>query len=315
MIRALNTAGLSDLEKRVVKATYHDDDPPKQKHVEGRNSTIRERQPAARFPLRPSPLHRRLTVRVCVRCVPHCAALILLSADHELVPFLDRRLVSPLWNVCLKCLSLVHKLALEADERFLSELQSAPALLRSVPQHFDTSEDPTATAHSTFIHSYAAYLLAKVRSYGVLHVSCERQQPADSRRWVMRLKVATLVKALPLLQVQFDALLKVQPANSEDLNHPIPIACMTLVIKDAFRLYSVLTVMMLAVLERYESMTLPQTERMLQATHKFLAQNNRFRKWADKLARNGLVDRKLMPTFDAVNSQHTPQPLTPHTTR
>ena len=35
MIRALNTAGLSDLEKRVVKATYDDDDPPKQKHVEG----------------------------------------------------------------------------------------------------------------------------------------------------------------------------------------------------------------------------------------------------------------------------------------
>ena len=234
---------------------------------------------------------------LCALCV--VPALILLSADADLVPFLDRRLVSPLWNVCLKCLSLVHKLSLEADERFLSELQSAPALL-SVPQQFDTTADPTATAHSRFIHSYASYLLAKVRSYSILRVSCERQQPADSKRWVMSLKVATLVKGLPLLQRQFDALLLVQPANSEDLNHPIPIACMTLVIKDAFRLYSVLTVMMLGVLERYESMILSQTERMLAATHKFLTQNSKFRKWADKLCKNGFVDRKLLPKFDAV---------------
>ena len=242
-----------------------------------------------------------ITVCWCV-----CAALILLSADHELLPFLDRRMVSPLWNVCLKCLSLVHKLSLEADERFLTELQSAPSLL-SVPQQFDTTADPTATSHSRFIQSYAAYLVSKVRSFQLLHVSCERQQPADSKRWVMKLAVPTLVRGLPLLQRQFDALLLVQPANSSDLNHPIPIACMTLVIKDAFRLYSVLTVMMLAVLERYESMTLPQTERMLQATHKFLIQNAKFRKWADKLCKNGFVDRKLLPKFDAVS-----QPINKH---
>ena len=233
------------------------------------------------------------------------SALILLSADHELVPFLDRRVVSPLWNVCLKCLTLVHKLSLEADERFLTELQSAPSLLSGVPEHFDTSVDPTATAHSRFIHAYAAYLQAKVKSFAALHVSCERQQPADSRRWVMRLKVLTLVRAVPLMQRQFDALLLVAPANSEDLNHPIPIAAMTLVIKDAFRLYSVLTVMMLAVLERYESMSLPQTERMLAATRKFLAQNSKFRKWADRLCKNGFVDKKLLPKFDAVRQPTT----------
>ena len=228
-----------------------------------------------------------------------CSALILLSADHELVPILDRRVVSPLWTVCLKSLCLIHKLSVEADERFLAELQSAPSLL-SVQQQFDTSVDPTATAHTRFIHAYAAYLLAKVRSFAALHASCERQQPAESKRWVMKLKVAALVKGLPLLQKQFDALLLVQPANSEDLNHPIPIACMTLAIRDAFRLYSVLTVMMLAVLERYETMTLPQTERMLLATHKFLSQNSKFRKWADKLCKNGFVDKKLLPKFDAV---------------
>ena len=234
------------------------------------------------------------------------SALILLSADHELVPFLDRRVVSPQWNVCLKCLTVVHKLSLEADERFLSELQSAPSLLSGVPEHFDTSADPTAAAHTRFVHAYAAYLQSKVRSFAILKANCERQQPADCRRWVMRMTVPTLVKAVPLMQKQFDALLSVQPANSEDLHHPIPIAAMTLAIKDAFRLYSALTVMMLAVLERYESMSLVQTERMLAATRKFLTQNTKFRKWADKLCRHGFVDRKLLPKFDAVRcKRHT----------
>ena len=239
-----------------------------------------------------------------------CVALILLSADHELVPFLDRRVVSVAWNVCLKALCLVHKLSLEADERFLGELQSSPALLSSVPEHFDTSADPTATAHTRFIHAYAAYLLCKVRAYSALRVSCERQQPADSKRWAMRLKVSAFVRGLPLLQAQFDALLRVQPGNSEDVQHPIPIACMALAIRDAFRLYSVLTVMMLVVLERYEAMSLPQTERMLAATHDFLRQNAKFRKWADKLCKHGFVDRKLLPAFDAVS--HTPHYSTQH---
>ena len=79
MIRALNVAGLSEVEKRVVKATYDDDDPPKAKHVD---------------------------------------ALLLLSADHDLLPYIDRRLISVRWNVSCKSLILCHRLTLEGDERF-----------------------------------------------------------------------------------------------------------------------------------------------------------------------------------------------------
>ena len=267
MLRALNVAGLSEVEKRVVKATYDDYDPPKLKHVE---------------------------------------ALILLSADHELLPYIDRRLIVPQWNVACKALILVHRLSLEGDERFLSELVASPSLL-SLPQTFDASYDPTASSHSAFISAYAAYLQAKVEAYGGVKRSCERYAPADSQKWAMRLTATQLSTLLPRLQRQFDRLLLTLPRNSEDTQQAIVIAAMTLCVKDAFRLYSVLTVQMLAVLQVYEQMGLKQTASMLACTKRFLVQNRKFKAWAQKLCKMGLVERKLLPSFDAVRPPLLPR--------
>ena len=260
MLRAMNVAGLSEVEKRVVKATYDDEEVPKAKHVE---------------------------------------ALILLSADHELLPYIDKRLIQPLWNVVCKALILVHRLSLEGDERFLSELLASPALL-SLPQSFDAREDPTASSHSAFIASYAAYLQCKVETFGRVKRSCERYAPVDSQRWAMRLTALQLSRHLPRLQRQFDRLLLTVPRHLEDTGQPIVIAAMSLCIKDAFRLYSTLTVMMLGVLEVYEQMALKATRLMLHCTQRFLVQNRKFKLWASKLCKLGLVERKLLPSFDAV---------------
>jgi hypothetical protein len=210
MIRAINTAGLSEVEKRVVKATYDDLDPPKAKHVE---------------------------------------ALILLSADHELLPFLDRRIVSPLWNVCLKSLVLLHRLSLEGDERLLSELQSFPTLL-SLPQRFEsTAEAPLLASHAVFIQRYAAYLQAKVASFAAVKISCERYSPAtEGRKWASKLLPAQLARTLPRLQTQFDRLLQCQTDSEQAAGQAIVFAAISLLIKDAFRLYSVLTILMLTVI-------------------------------------------------------------------
>ena len=252
MIRALNVAGLSEVEKRVVKATYDDDDPPKAKHVE---------------------------------------ALILLSADHDLLPYLDRRLISTCWNVACKTLILAHRLALEGDERFLAEMAASASSLQSLPASFDADADPTASAHSAFVHAYADYLQAKLQSFAAIRLSCERYPPAESHKWASRLSSLQLAKVLPRIQRQFDRLLLTAPRNATTQEHPIPIAAMSLCIKsaaqqsnctrplqrtqslsrsplacscscsasasasssvallrDAFRLYSVLTIAMLVVL-------------------------------------------------------------------
>jgi N-acetylmuramoyl-L-alanine amidase CwlA len=57
--------------------------------------------------------------------------------------------------------------------------------------------------------------------------------------------------------------------------------------------------------ERYEGMTLRQTELMLGCTQRFLLQNRRFKQWANKLCKLGLVDKKLLPSFDAVTNRNS----------
>jgi hypothetical protein len=191
MIRALNVAGLSEVEKRVVKATYDDDDPPKPKHVE---------------------------------------ALILLSTDHDLLPYLDKRIISLQWNVCVKTMIVMHKLMMEGDERWLTELSSSPSLF-SLPQSFDLTTDPTASSHTAFIHAYALYLQSKVDTFRALKVSSERSAPSDSAKWAMKLTANQVTHTLPSHQQQLDRLIQCTPRNTQDIHHPIIIAAMQCCIK------------------------------------------------------------------------------------
>ena len=66
--------------------------------------------------------------------------------------------------------------------------------------------------------------------------------------------------------------------------------------------------------ERYESMFLSRLSLMLRCTRRFLVQNRKFKAWAVKLCRMGLVQRHLMPNFDAVaHTTHTTHTTHTHT--
>ena len=49
-------------------------------------------------------------------------------------------------------------------------------------------------------------------------------------------------------------------------------------------------------------MSLQQTTLMLRCTQRFLVQNRKFKAWAAKLSRMGMVEKRLMPNFDAVGT-------------
>jgi len=260
MLRAINTAGLSEIEKRVVKATYDDFDPPKAKHVE---------------------------------------SLVLLSADHDLLQFLDKRIISPQWNICFKSLILMHKILQEGNPRFFSELLEVPSILE-LPQQFDSFGDIEASIHAKFINFYAKYLTLKISSYRELNISIERFPTNQAKKWSKKLNNSQLIKTITILQTQFTAILKLSPKSSEEQQSPITISAMTLIIKDAFRLYSILTLLMMLVLEHYDSMNLVQTETILLATQKFILQNKKFRQWSNLLAKINFVQKQLLPDFDAI---------------
>jgi len=245
--------GLSDLEKSVVKATYDDELPPKEKHV--------------------------VFLTEC-------------TSAYDMVTLLDRRFSVGKWNVVFKTLIVIHRLSIEGADRYMKDLATHHQTF-NLHGFFDASLH--AQDHQEFIIKYADYLTAKVYSYRLLGVSAERSPPSASKEWAKKLAGFHLVKTLPALSQQFDRLLLCAPYHAELSASSIPISAFQLLVKDAFRLYSVLTVLMLGVVDHYQELDAKQTRLILQCCLAFRQQNGRFKKWTMKLAELGFSHDKLFP--------------------
>lgn len=233
--------------------------------------------------------------------VPRCIYAIVLidcTADYNFLEYFEKRVMDQKWNVVLKSLIVLHRLSVEGAERFMQDLAQHTHLFQLA--HFMDQSSIISQEYSRFIREFSSYLLQKCYVYNLLHVCIERRPPAESKSWALQLSANDLVKSLPALSVQFDKLIACQPYNPSDLTHPIIVSCMSVMVKDAFRIYSLLTVEMLVVLEKYPEMSLEQSKLMLKNCEKFLDQNEKFKKWVSSLDELGFASSKLMPNFDAV---------------
>ena len=152
-----------------------------------------------------------------------------------------------------------------------------------------------AQDHQEFVSKYADDLAQKVYVYKLLGVSVERRPPTESKEWARKLVGFDLVRALPALSQQFDRLLLCAPYGGDVMALAIPVAALQLLVKDAFRIYSVLTVLMLGVVDHYLELDAPQTKLILQVCTTFKAQNARFKKWTVELSAVGFAHDKLFP--------------------
>lgn len=152
-----------------------------------------------------------------------------------------------------------------------------------------------AQDHQDFIAKYADYLAQKVYVYKLLGTSVERRPPTESKEWARKLGGFDLVKSLPAISQQFDKILVCTPYTHDAMQSQIPIAALSLLVKDAFRLYSTLTVLMLGVVDHYLELDANQTKLILSVCQAFRAQNQRFKKWTTALAELGFAHEKLFP--------------------
>ena len=153
----------------------------------------------------------------------------------------------------------------------------------------------SAQDHQEFINKYADYLAQKVYVFKLLGVSVERRPPTESKEWARKLSGFDLVKALPALSQQFDRLLLCAPYGGDVMALAIPVAALQLLVRDAFRIYSVLTVLMLGVVDHYLELDAPQTKLILSVCTAFKSQNTRFKRWTQQLAAVGFAHDKLFP--------------------
>ena len=170
------------------------------------------------------------------------------SGEYDFLSCFDRRLAMPRWNVVFKALIVLHRLTIEGKERFMKDLAQNHHTF-NLHSFFDASIG--SQEHQEFIAKYADYLAQKVYVYKLLGVSVERRPPSESKEWARKLTGFDLVKSLPAISQQFDKLLLCAPYGNDVMHSAIPVAALTYLVKDAFRIYSTLTILMLGVVDHY----------------------------------------------------------------
>jgi len=262
-IRNLMSAGLGDLEKSVVKATYEDDNEPKPKHVDK-----------------------------------------LLTASHshpsDVVNLILKRMVSPKWPIVLKCLIVIHQLTVDGDPSVLEILSKRSALSNMLGSYLD-DRSHESKGQSKYIRLYAAYLTEKILVYKRLDRSHEREEKrGEAQRWAGTLSVDSLVKALPVIQKQFDRLLDCKCYADDFVVHAIAIRAVELLLKDAFKVYELANSLFLVILDKYENLNVEQTEGVLACVKIHSELNTKFQEWIADLTRLSLIKKQNVPEFQPI---------------
>lgn len=259
-LRAINTAGMTDLETTVFKGTYPDENKAKEKHVES-----------------------LLRMTDQYRC-------------DVMVRLLGARIREKEWCVVLKALSVAHRLMREANPKFFEACTVFPIF--SGLGNFLDERSTLAWGQSRFIREYAGYLEEKTEVLKTVGKCVELMPAKDGGEWVRKLKFLKLKEVLPRLQIQFDKLIKCDPYTDEGGLHEVAVLPMLQLIKDGFRLYSVLTIAIFQQLNRWQQMTRREGLFFLDCYEKFVKQTQGFKAWAFKMVKLGLVDKEVLPEFD-----------------
>ncbi|CDS43322.1 phosphatidylinositol binding clathrin assembly [Echinococcus multilocularis] len=171
------------------------------------------------------------------------------------------------WVVSFKALITIHHLMNAGSERFSQYLASNNCQLSS-PRSFERSSSQAATMF-LFIRHYARYLDARSASYcEVAFDFCKIRRKADDVN-MKTMAYAKLVRVLPPLERQIDALLAFD-ASSSELSNGVVLAAYVLLYKDLIRLYAVYNEAMINIIEKFFSMSKRDCQESLHIYKAFL---------------------------------------------
>ncbi|XP_078067533.1 phosphatidylinositol-binding clathrin assembly protein isoform X7 [Mustelus asterias] len=185
----------------------------------------------------------------------------------QMADTLFERATNSSWVVVFKSLITTHHLMMYGNERFIQYLASRNTLFnlnnfldKSAMQGYDMS---------TFIRRYSRYLNEKALSYRLMAVDFTKMKRGMDG--VMRtMNTEKLLKTLPLIQNQLDALLDFD-ANPNELTNGVINAAFMLLFKDSIRLFAAYNEGIINLLEKYFDMKKNQCKEALDIYKKFLA--------------------------------------------
>ncbi|XP_056155920.1 phosphatidylinositol-binding clathrin assembly protein isoform X2 [Lampris incognitus] len=222
----------SSISKAVCKATTHEVSGPKKKHLD---------------------------------YLIHCTNEMNVSIP-QLADTLFERTANSSWVVVFKALITTHHLMMYGNERFIQYLASRNTLFNL--NNFLDKGALQGYDMSTFIRRYSRYLNEKAMSYRLVAVDFTKMKRGIDG--VMRtMNIEKLIKTLPIIQNQLDALLDFQ-ANPNELTNGVINSAFMLLFKDSIRLFAAYNEGVINLLEKYFDMKKNQCKDALDIYKKFL---------------------------------------------
>jgi len=195
------------------------------------------------------------------------------------------------WIVVFKALITVHHLMCYGNERFTQYLASSNCSFQL--SNFLDKTGVKGYDMSTYIRRYAKYLNEKALSYRLVALDFAKMKRGKEEGSLRTMTNDKLLKTLPILQNQVDALLEFD-CSAMDLNNNVINAAFMLLFRDLIRLFACYNDGIINLLEKYFEMQRKQCKEALDIYKKFLIRMDKVAEFL-KVAENIGIDKGDIP--------------------
>ncbi|XP_045504478.1 phosphatidylinositol-binding clathrin assembly protein LAP isoform X9 [Colias croceus] len=216
----------------------------------------------------------------------------------QLANLLVERTQNTNWVVVYKALITVHHLLAYGNERFTQYLASSNSTFQ-LSNFLDKSGVQGAAGArigydmSPFIRRYAKYLNEKALSYRTVAFDFCKVKRGKEEGSLRMMNADELLKTLPVLQAQLDALLEFD-CTANDLTNGVINMCFMLLFRDLIRLFACYNDGIINLLEKYFDMNKKNCREALDLYKKFLIRMDRVGEFL-KVAENVGIDKGDIP--------------------
>lgn len=216
----------------------------------------------------------------------------------QMANLLMERSQSTSWVVVFKALITTHHIMCYGNERFTQYLASSNVSFQ-LSNFVDKTGVQSAVGARTgydmspFIRRYAKYLNEKALSYRAVAFDFCKVKRGKEEGTLRTMNTENLLKTLPILQSQLDALLEFD-CTANDLTNGVINMCFMLLFRDLIRLFACYNDGVINLLEKYFEMNKKQCREALDLYKKFLIRMDRVAEFL-KVAENIGIDKGDIP--------------------
>jgi hypothetical protein len=209
----------------------------------------------------------------------------------QMADLLIERTQNPSWAGTFKALITIHHLMCYGNERFSQYMASHNS--KFIINTYLNRNGPQGIDMSTYIRKYAHYLNEKRETYKLMGYDFCKVKRGKDDGMLRTMNTEKLLKTLPILQKQLDALVQfdVQP---NELTNGVINSCFVLLSKDLIRLFACYNDGVINLLEKFFDMNKKNCKEALDIYKKFLDRTDTVSSFL-KVAESSGIDKSDIP--------------------